>query len=312
MQRLEEFHLTPARVDLSALAVADREAEAQCLARREALRPFDLARAPLLRVFWLDLAPDDQILLFTLHHIVCDGWSVGILTDELIALYRAFESGQASPFADLPVQYADYADWQRERLTGEHLERLQRYWQSQLAGASAVIDLPGRLPESCSREHRGADETFTLSRQVSAALTALGRDELTTPFTVLAALFGALLYAESGQADLCIGANTAHRGMPDAEVLVGFFVNQIVLRVRPTASASFRDFLRQVRDVAEAAFEHQDLPFERLVETLCPERSASGNSLFQVKVDFHEGRVPLRWPGVEVSELLGGADPLAL
>jgi len=307
---LEEIRLTPARIDLSALAPSDREPEARRLARSEALRPFDLSRSPLLRVCWIDLAQDDQILLFTLHHIVCDGWSAGILTGELIALYQAFQAEGASPLPDLQVQYADYAEWQRELLQGERLERVQEYWCRQLQGAPAGIHLPGTVSEASARDHRGADESFTLSRTISAALKALGREEGTTPFTVLVTLLGALLHTESGQEDLCIGANAAHRGVPEAEGLVGFFVNQVVLRVRLTGSDSFRDLLRRVRAVAEDAFEHQELPFEKLVEALCPERRSSRNPLFQVKVDYQEERSPLRWQGVEVSELSVVPTPL--
>ncbi|HSS51034.1 MAG TPA: condensation domain-containing protein [Thermoanaerobaculia bacterium] len=303
VQILAEVRLTPARVDLSGLLPADREAEAERLARSEALRPFDLAQAPLLRVCWLEKAQGDQILLFTLHHIVCDGESMGILSGELTTLYQAFQRGDPSPLAELPVQYADYADWQREQLQGEHLERVLGYWRRQLQGAPAAIDLPGVLPERPGGEHSGADELFSFSHGVSSALKILGREELTTPFTMLVALFSVLLHVESGQADLCIGANIAHRAVPEAEGLVGFFVNQLVLRIRLSGADSFRVLLRRVQGVIEEAFEHQDLPFERLVEELCPERRSSRNPLFQVKVDFQEERPTTQWPGVDASGL---------
>jgi hypothetical protein len=302
-----------AHVDLGRLRRADLARESERLAKREAQRRFDLARAPLLRVCWLHQGRGDHLLVFTLHHVVCDAWSSEILTRELIELYRSFAAGRPAALPDLPFQYADYAEWQREQLQGGRLERLLAYWRAQLQGASAEIGIRGAAPAGGAGqrgERQGAEEVFALGRDVSWRLGILGREERATPFMTFAALFGALLYAESGQEDLCLGANAAHRGSPGTEELIGFFVNQIVLRVRPRPAGTWRDLLRQVRDVTQEAHAHQDLPFEKLVEALCPERSSSRSPLFQAKVDFQNDEETLELPGLELSGVELGGLPL--
>jgi hypothetical protein len=304
VQTVEEMlDWAPARVDLRGVALHAREAEAERLARSEARQPFDLSRAPLLRVCWLDLAEGERILLLSLHHIVCDGWSLGILAGQLVELYQAIRARRPSQQPEPLLQYADYAQWHRQQLLGERFAQLLGYWRRQLRSAPARIELRGALPEGNGRVSRGADEPFSLPGEASVALRLLGGQERATPFMVLAALFSALLYVESGQEDLCLGANVAQRGELEMEGLIGFFVNQVVLRVRLRAASSFRELLRQVRDVTEEAYDHQDLPFERLVEALCPERSASRNPLFQVKVEFKDELPPLRLPGLDISSL---------
>jgi hypothetical protein len=300
----------PRRIDLSGLPGPAAEAEAERLARRGAARPFDLARPPLLRVCWVDLAPSDQLLLLTLHHIVCDGWSLGVLAGELAELYRAFLAGRSSPLPEPAAQYTDYAEWQREQLQGERMEECLRYWRRQLRDAPAEIALRGAAAAGTGQARRAADEPLAIGGAAAAALRALRRDERATPFMVLTALFSALLYAESGQEDLSIGANAAHRGDLEREGLVGFFVNQVVLRVRLRPAGSFRELLREVRTVIEEAHAHQDLPFERLVEALCPERSACRAPLFQVKVEFKEDAAPLDWHGLDASGFEVAATPL--
>jgi alpha-ketoglutarate-dependent taurine dioxygenase len=309
---VDDLRWLPVRVDLRRLDPARYEAELGRLARGEGRRPFELSRVPLFRAYWLALADDDQVLVFTLHHIVCDGWSVEVLTGELVELYRAFAAGRPSPLPELEIQYADYAAWQREQLQGERLERLVGYWRRQLHGAPATIGWRGPLPsDSLDGGSRAVEEAFSLTRDSVAPLLAIGREEGATPFMVFTALFGVALHLASGQEDLSIGANAAHRGQLETEGLIGLFVNQIVLRLRAGRAVTFRELLRQVREVTEEAHAHQDLPFERLVETLCPDRRAGSNQqLFQVKVDFQEAREPLHLPGVRLEELDTGNSTL--
>ncbi len=299
----EQATLIASRVDLTGLRELSCEAEVRRLAHLEAARPFDLRCAPLLRVCWLDLAASEQALLVTLHHIVCDGWSAEIFISELVQIYQALLAAAPSPLPELAVQYADYADWQRAELEGKKSEETLNYWRRQLAGASPTIDLPAALPETEGRERRSIDRQAVIDQRSTAALRALGDDERATQFMVLTALFTTLLHGESGQEDLCLGANAADRGDFELEGLIGFFVNEVVLRVQVSPEDSFRDLLRQVRDVTQEAHAHQDLPIERLVEVLCPERGAEHNPLFRVKVDFQNPPEPRRLPGVEVSVL---------
>lgn len=298
-----------AHVDLSRLRQADHAREADRLAKLESQRRFDLTQAPLLRVRWLHRGRGDHLLVFTLHHVVCDAWSSEIIMRELVELYRSFAAGRPGTLPDLPFQYVDYAEWQREQLAGERLERLLSYWRRQLLGAGAEIAIRG-APPSAVAEHRGAEELFALGQEVSSRLVTFGREERATPFMVFVALFSALLHAESGQEDLCLGANAAHRSSLGTENLIGFFVNQIVLRVRPQAAGSWRDLLRHVRDVTQEAHAHQDLPFEKLVEAVCPDRSFSRSPLFQTKVDFQNDEEALELPGLELSGVEVGGLPL--
>lgn len=306
----EDLCWSPAHVDLAGLLPAAGVGEAGHLARMVAREPFDLAIAPLLRVCWLHLGPGDHVLVFTFHHVVCDGWSIEIITRELVELYQGLAAGLPVRLPELPVQYADFAEWQREQLTGERLDQLLGYWRRQLLGARAELDLSRGAHPSSGSEGRAAERVFPLGAEVSARLGALGRVEQATPFMVLTALFSALLHVESGQQDLCLGANAAHRGVAGTEGLIGFFVNQVVLRLRPRASGSFRELLRQVCQVVQEAHAHQDLPFEKLVEALCPERSSSRSPLFQAKVDFQGDTAPLELPGLHLSSLELGGPPL--
>ena len=304
VQRVEgELRCRPVRVGLAGLRRSDRERESDRLAQRVALRPFDLARAPLLRICWIDLDEHDHLLVLALHHIVCDAWSLQILNRELVELYRAFVTGQPSPLPELAIQYADHAERQRAELSGERLERLLEHWRQQLQGAPAEIEIPGALPESGAGTPRGAEVIFSLGVRTTDALKALGRAERVTSFMMLTALFGALLHVESGQEDLCLGANAAQRGDLASEELVGVFVNQVVLRLRPRGTLSFRELARHVRAVTEEAHAHQELPFERLVEALCPERSSGRNALFQAKVELQSAESGLELPGLELSAI---------
>ncbi len=269
--------------DLGALAPAQREAEAQRRARQEAQAPFDLERGPLVRARLLRLAPTEHWLLFSLHHIVTDGWSMGVLMRELSVLYGAYRRGEPSPLAELPVQYADYALWQREWLQGGVLEQQLAYWKQALAELP-VLELPTDRPRPMVASYRGARLSFELGEELTRGLKALSRREGATLFMTLLAAFQVLLYRYSGQEDLAVGVPIAGRSRPELEGLIGFFVNTLVLRVDASGNPSFLELLARVRENALDAYAHQDLPFEKLVEALAPKRDLSRNPLFQASL----------------------------
>jgi len=283
IQPAEPFGLTV--VDLSGLPENARETVALALAGEEAVRPFDLARGPLLRGLLLRLAAEDQAVLLTLHHIAADGWSMGILVREIVALYPALSEGTAdrpSPLAELPVQYADFSIWQRSWLRGEVLEQEIAFWRQQLAGVPPLLELPTDRPRPAVLSHRGATRPLRLPADLVRQAEALGRREGATLFMVLLAAFQTLLARTSGQDDLAVGSPVAGRNRVETEGLIGFFVNTLVLRGELAGSPTFRELLGRVRGIALAAWLHQDVPFEKLVEELAPERSLSHAPLFQV------------------------------
>ncbi|MCP4656849.1 MAG: AMP-binding protein, partial [bacterium] len=266
-------------LELEGLPAAARRAEARRLALAEARRPFDLARGPLLRAALLRLGPEEHVLVVTVHHIAFDGWSGGVFLGELTALYKAFSvPGMASPLPDPPVQYADFAVWQRRWLSGEVLERQLAYWREQLAGLP-VLALPTDRPRPVMQSFRGAAESFRLPGE---RLSALSRERGTTLFMTLLAIFQALVGRHTGQEDLAVGSVVANRNLAEIEPLLGFFVNTLVLRGDLRGNPRFRDLLARIRDVALGAYAHQDVPFEKLVEELDPERDLSQNPLVQV------------------------------
>jgi amino acid adenylation domain-containing protein len=288
------------RVDLRRLAADDREREALRLAQAEALRPFDLARDPLLRGALLRLDEAERVLCLTLHHVVSDGWSMGVLFRELSALYAAYSRGEEPALAELPVQYADFAAWQRACLAGEALEERLAYWRARLAGAPPLLEIPTDRPRTPGLGARGAVLPLVLSAETSRGLRALGRGEGATLFMVLLAAWQVLLSRYSGQDDVVVGTPVSGRTTVEVEGLIGFFVNTLVLRADVSPGASFRELLGRVRETTLGAYQHQDLPFERLVEELQPERSQAHTSLFQVMFSLQSG---------EAGELrLGGAD----
>ncbi len=279
-------------VDLSALPEAEREAEAQRFADADAQRPFDLARGPLFRVTLLKLAADDHVVVRTVHHIVSDGWSDGVLATELSALYTAFVAshdgggpqtpGLPSPLPPLPVQVADHAVWQRAVLTNAALRGQIDYWKEKLRGAPAAIDLPADRPRPPLQTTAGRDHPVRFSRELVAGLTALSRREGVTLFMTLLAAFQVLLQRTTGQDDVVVGSPIAGRTRPEMEGLIGFFVNTLVLRTDLGGDPTLRDLLARVREVTLDAYAHQDVPFEKLVEALSPPRDLSRTPLFQV------------------------------
>ncbi|HYU31238.1 MAG TPA: 2,3-diaminopropionate biosynthesis protein SbnA [Thermoanaerobaculia bacterium] len=265
-------------IDLSGLA---REAEVRTLLREEARRPFDLQRGPLLRLRLVRLAPAEHLLMITLHHIVADAWSMGVLLREVAALYAAFSQGRPSPLPALPVQYADFAVWQRSWLQGAALEAQLAYWRRQLAGAPAVLELPLDRPRPAVQTFRGAARPIALPPALSEGVRELGRSEGATPFMVLLAAWAVLLGRHAGQEDVVLGTPIAGRNRRELEDLIGFFVNTLALRTDLAGEPAFSELLGRVRATVLDAFAHQDLPFERLVEELVPERDLSRSPLFQ-------------------------------
>jgi len=276
----EPFTLSIA--DLRQLPETEREPEARRLATEEARRPFDLAQGPLLRTTLLRLGEEEHVLLLTMHHIVSDGWSMGILFRELSTLYEAFSAGKPSPLPELPIQYADFAVWQLQWLQGEVLEAQLAYWRKQLAGAPSMLELPTDRPRPTVQTYRGDRQSVVLSKTLSEALKALSQGEGVTLFMTLLAAFKALLYRYIGQDDIVVGTPIANRNRVETEGLIGFFVNTLVLRTNLSGNPSFRELLGRVRGVTLEAYAHQDLPFEKLVEELQPERDLSRTPLFQV------------------------------
>ncbi|HYG64761.1 MAG TPA: amino acid adenylation domain-containing protein, partial [Thermoanaerobaculia bacterium] len=291
--------------DLSALPPVDRRREVQRLAQGEAERPFVLSRGPLLRALLAVLDRTDHAVLLTLHHIVSDGWSTGILVRELGTLYAAFSRGERSPLAEPEIQYADFAGWQRSWLTGEVLEGEIDYWRRRLEGAPPALDLPADRPRPPVQTQRGAAVTFAIPAELMRELRALGRRQGATLFMTLLAAFQTLLARSTGQLDVNVGTLVAGRSQLRTEDLIGFFINTLVLRSDLSGEPAFSELLSQVRGVTLEAFAHQDLPFERLVEELQPARDLSRTPLFQVLFALQNAPVgALEVPGMRLEPLL--------
>ena len=272
--------------DLQELDESEYESTVNARAEEEAHRLFDLTKGPLLRAHLLRLSETEHVLLLTIHHIVSDGWSVGVFVRELAALYEAYIAGRPSPLPELPIQYTDFAAWQRSWLQGERLEEQLSYWRAQLADAPPLLELPTDKSRPPIQSYRGAYETLVLSESLSWSLNELSRREGATLFMTLLAAFSALLYRYSGQRDILIGTPIANRNRAETESLIGFFINMLIFRTRFPEQMTFRELLGQVRETALAAYAHQDLPFEKLVEELQPERTLSHSPIFQVMLDL--------------------------
>ncbi|WP_338282824.1 amino acid adenylation domain-containing protein, partial [Corallococcus caeni] len=269
-------------VPIEAVDASQADAEVRRHIDREVRRPFDLSRDPLLRVTLLRLTASDHVLVLVMHHIVSDGWSMEVLVREVSALYSAFTQGRPSPLPELPVQYADYAAWQRGWLRDDVLEAQLAWWREQLTGASQALELPTDRPRPAVQTFRGDHRSVVWSRGLGARLNALARQEGMTPFMVLLAAWQVLLARYSGQQDVSVGTPIAGRNRTELEGLIGFFVNTLVLRTHLEDRASFRQVLRQVKEMTLGAYAHQEVPFEKLVEELKPERDLSRTPLFQV------------------------------
>jgi amino acid adenylation domain-containing protein len=279
----------PSRIPLSIVDLTSgfadegqRLARAQELAAEESMRPFDLARGPLIRVTLFRLGVEHHWLLLAMHHIVSDGWSLGVLMQELSLLYEAYAKGQPSPLKELPMQYADFAVWQREWLSGETLERELRYWREQLADAPTVLELPADRPRPPAQSFRGAAQMLHVRLPLLRQLKTLAQQTGSSLFMVLLAVFKVLLARYTGQRDVLVGTPIANRNRAELESLIGFFVNTLALRTRIDGRQSFSQLLGQVREATLSAYAHQDLPFEKLVEELQPDRRLSHHPLVQV------------------------------
>jgi len=290
-------------VELGGLPPARRRAAAARLAATAARRPFDLERGPLIRCWLLRLAGDEHQALVVLHHLAADGWSIGVLGRELTALYGAFAAGRPSPLPPLPIQYADYAAWQRRWLRGAALEERVAWWRERLGERPPVLELPTDRPRPSLPTDAGGGRPFTLPPAVVAAVERSSREAEVTPFMTLLAAFQTLLARTSGVSELTVGTPVANRDRVETEALIGFFVNTVALRTELADRPTFRRLQERARRVALEAFDHRDLPFEVLVEALRPERELSHNPLFQVVFAYQEDAAAdvVRLPGLEVA-----------
>ena len=290
--------------DLQHLPEGKREAEAVRLATDEARRPFDLGVAPLLRATLLRLSADEHILTLTMHHIISDGWSVGVLIREIAALYEAFTTGRPSPLPDLTIQYADFTDWERDWMQGDVLSEQLAHWEQKLAGELPVLELPADRPRPRVPSRRGGLRRFTLPRDLTESLKAIARREGATLFMTLLAAFKVLLQRYTGQEDVIVGVPNANRNQVETEALIGLFVNTLVLRTDLSGGLSFSQLLGRVRETVLEADAHREAPFEKLVERLQPERNLGQNPLFQIMFIFQSARMPLlELPGLSLSLL---------
>jgi amino acid adenylation domain-containing protein/non-ribosomal peptide synthase protein (TIGR01720 family) len=293
-------------VDLAGLPGGAREVEAHRLASREARRPFDLARGPLARATLLRLGGADHLLLLTLHHIIADGWSIELLARETSALYRQHRLGEPAALPALPIQFADFAAWQRRQLRGEALAAHLAYWRSQLAGAPAVLPLPTDRPAPAVPSFRGARQPFVLPAPLVAGLRQLGRQAGASSFMVLLTALVALLRRYTGLDDVVVGSPVANRDRPELLGLIGPLINTMVLRCDVAGDPGGSALLARVREVVHGALQHRDLPFEMLVDELRPERHLGHNPLFQVMLACDSAA-----PGDAVARPVRAASPLA-
>ena len=285
-------------VDLGGIEPSRRQAEAMTLARQEARKPFRLDAGPLFRAVLFRFSPVDHALVVVMHHIIADDWSLAILVREMIALYGAFSSGRSSPLKPLAIQFADYAAWQRQRLTGETLDRLLGYWREQLYGV-VPLELPTDRPRPQYPSGVGGMESALFSTTLANQLKEIGRREGATLFMTLLAAFQTLLWRYSGQEDVAVGSPIAGRLRKETEGVIGFFANTLVMRTALVGSPTFRELLGRARQTVLGALEHQEMPFERLVEELNPPRDTSRHPLFQVAFTLQNAP----WPRIELADI---------
>jgi amino acid adenylation domain-containing protein len=295
-------------IDVSGLPTKLRESQTRRLARADASRAFDLAAGGLLRVSVVRESSRRHVMLLCMHHIISDGWSMGVFTAEFGALLAAFSAGSGSSLPALPVQYADYAHWQRQWLSGETLERQFSFWESQLSGLPPVLELPTDRPRPAQRQYRGARVGFRVPARLRRELESLGGRLGATPFMVLLASFEVLLARYSGQWDFALGTPVANRTQAEVEHVIGFFVNTLVLRSDVAGEREFEAVVEAVKARVLAAYSHQDLPFEQLVDRLNPERSLSHSPLFQVMftLELASQDDAMAWPGMSLESVPTG------
>ena len=273
-----QIHIT----DLAHLPAAEREAKFCALASEEGARPFDLRRLPLIRVSLFALGGDEHVLLINLHHIICDAWSCAIFARELTALYAAIQSGQPNPLPELAIQYGDYAQWQHGKCEDAAMASQLAFWRGRLGGERAPLPVPADRPRPARQSHRGGMCMRDLPARLAMKVRDLARDEGVTLFILTLAAFKALLARYCGETDICIGSPIAQRPDVETETLIGFFLNMLALRSDLSGDPSFRELLRRVRSTVLDAFQHQDVPFEKIVEDLHPSRALSHQPIFQI------------------------------
>ena len=289
-------------IDLSHCSPGEREKEAQKLSAEEAQLPFDLTQPNLLRAKLLRLSETEHTLLLSAHHIIFDGWSLGVFLREIAAFYEGFYNKNLAAMPALPIQYADFATWQRQQMQGEILETQFTYWKQQLSGSAAVLNLPTDFSRPAVQSYKGGRQLFELPEQLTEAIRQLSRREKTTLFMTLLAAFKTLLYRYTGQEDILVGSPIASRNSSETESLIGFFVNTLVLRSDLTGNPTFRELLARIREVTLGAYAHQELPFEKLVEELQPNRDLSHSPLFQVMFAFQNAsEFALELPGLSLN-----------
>jgi hypothetical protein len=277
--------------DLRALPISERDREAVRLVNEMVGRPFDLARGPLLRVGLLRVAEREHVIHVTMHHTITDRWSAAIVEHELALIYHAFSTGQPSPLAEMPIQFPDFAAWQREWLRGEVLENQVSYWKNQLSDAPMILNLPTDRPRPARMTFRGARERLLISKELFDQLKAFSQREGTTMFMTLLAAYNLLLYFWTGQQDILVGLTVSNRERPEAVGMLGYLLNMVVVRAKMSESTMFKQLLAAVREASLGAFAHQDLPLARLIQELKPEPDPSRHPIFQVSyiyLDFPE------------------------
>ncbi|MEH1943850.1 MAG: amino acid adenylation domain-containing protein [Nostoc sp.] len=307
---LKDINFTLSLIDLKEIPETQREASAQSFANQEAQQPFDLAQGPLFRAKLLRLTATEHVLLLTMHHIVYDGWSYSIFFREMAALYAAFCADKPDRLTKLPIQYVDFAVWQHQYLQGEVLESQLSYWKEQLGGSLPVLQLPTDYPPPPAQSYQGADRFLELSENLVAALKSLSQGSGVTLFMTLLAAFKVLLYRYSGQEDIIVGTPIAGRNQEETEQLIGLFLNCLATRTNLSGTPTFRQLLNRVREVTLGAYAHQDLPFEKLVEKLQPERSLSRHPLFDVMFNFfNTPQTTLELSGLNVRDFSKLSEP---
>ncbi len=307
-QAVSEF-LDFAFVDFSELPVDEAEVAARQLTLKEAVTVFDLSQGKQLRIRVIRLNPEEHIILFALHHIASDVWSLNIFAREIAVLYDAFSQGKPSPLPDLAIQYADFAVWQREFLQGDTYDRQMNYWKEHLKDAPVMLELPTDRPRPAIQSFNGSSRSFVLPKALSQQLLALTRQEDVTLFMALLSAFYILLHRYTREKDIVVGTPMAGRNQSETEALIGFFINTLALRTTVSGELSFRQLLKSVREVVLGAHEHQDFPFEKLVEELQPERSLSYSPIFQTMFALQNvrGGGGLELPGLKIVPVLRDA-----
>ncbi|HEX3586561.1 MAG TPA: condensation domain-containing protein, partial [Candidatus Angelobacter sp.] len=283
----------------------DRRRQMQEIVTQEAAKPFDLGNAPLLRGVLVRLGEREHILELSIHHIVVDEWSMGVLQQEMALLYAAYVQGEESPLKAMPLQYAEYTLWQAEWLQGEVFARQMEYWTKQLAGMPELLELPTDKPRPAVPQHRGSTEAVTIGGDYWEKMKWFSRQEDSTVFMTVLAIYQVLLLRYTGQADFGVGTPITNRNHVRMEGMIGFCVNTLIMRADLRGEPTFREVLGRVRKATLEAFDHQDLPLEKLVKELSPERQITGSPLFQVTFTFMSGgAVPPEFPGVKMRPIM--------